>query len=570
MSFVIPSLDLLGGEVVRLLHGDFSEVTRYGDPQSVLDSLEVPDGSRLHVVDLEGSRSGRPVETSMVRRLAARNLRVQVGGGIRTIEDARIWIASGAERVVVGTVAAESPEILQEMVRELGAKRIIPSIDVRDGIVRVAGWQRDAAITPAALFERLEALGIEEALVTDISKDGAMRGPSFALYRSLRQLTSIRLIASGGVSTLSDVISLSRLPNLSGCVIGRALLDRTINLAEARARAATPNAIPERVIPCLDVRDGRVVKGVNFVDIRDAGDPVECAIRYEREGADELVILDISATDANRSTSLEIVRRVSESLFIPLTVGGGVRTVDDFRALLRAGADRVAINTAAIGDPDLIRRCSEEFGVQAVVLSCDAKRIAISPVSQPQSPAVALSEANVAPASLPAGASASSRRGSARTPAGKDAGVTKDTPSQPLSREVGEGSQDERQTPQKEPQFEAMIRGGKISSGLDAVVWCRRAEELGAGEILLTSVDRDGTQSGFDLDLLRAVTSALRIGVIASGGAGTVEHFRDAIETGGARAVLAASLFHDRRLTISALKGYLATEGIPVRAGKEP
>ena len=537
MSFVIPSLDLLRGEVVRLLHGDFDQVTRYGDPQTVLDSLQVPDGSRLHIVDLEGSRSGKPVEMAIVRRLAARNLRVQVGGGIRTIEDARSWLASGAERVVVGTVAAESPEVMEGMIRELGAKRIIPSIDVRDGIVRVAGWQRDATVTPAALFARLEALGIEEVLVTDISRDGAMLGPSFALYRSLRPLTSIRLIASGGVSTLSDVVSLSRMPNLSGCVIGRALLDRRIDLAEARARVSVPNAIPERVIPCLDVRDGRVVKGVNFVDIRDAGDPVECAVRYEAEGADELIILDISATDANRSTSLDIVRRVSESLFIPLTVGGGVRTVDDFRALLRAGADRVAINTAAIRDPDLIRRCAEEFGVQAVVLSCDAKR-----VSSPSSSASSSSSS----------ASASSSH-----------------PAVILSREDGEGSQDAKTPIETEKtKFEAMIRGGKASSGLDAVAWCRQAEELGAGEILLTSVDRDGTQSGFDLELLRAVTSTLRIGVIASGGAGALNHFRDAIEAGGARAVLAASLFHDRILSIGAVKTSLAADGIPIRAGE--
>ena len=321
------------------------------------------------------------------------------------------------------------------------------------------------------MLARVEELGIGEALITDISKDGAMRGPSFALYRSLR--TKLRIIASGGVSTISDVVSLGRIANVSGCVIGRALLDRRIDLAEARARVATPNAIPERVIPCLDVRDGRVVKGVNFVDIRDAGDPVECAMRYEAEGADELVILDISATDANRTTALDTVRRVSESLFIPLTVGGGVRTIEDFRALLRAGADRVAINTAALRNPQLIADCAREFGVQAVVLSCDAKR-------------------------------------------------------------TGD-------------HFEAMVRSGKESSGVDAVEWCRRAEELGTGEILLTSVDRDGTNSGYDIELLRAVTSVVKIGVIASGGAGNVEHFRDAIEAGGARAVLAASLFHDRR-----------------------
>ena len=487
---VIPSLDLLDGQVVRLLHGDFASVTAYGDPETVLDSLNVPPGSRLHIVDLEASRIGRPVETAIVRRLASHGVRIQAGGGIRSLADARTWIDAGAEKVVIGTVAADAPEILQSIVNELGADRVIAAIDVRDVIVRVAGWERDATASLAEVLARVEGVGIGEVLITDISKDGAMRGPSFALYRSLN--TKMRIIASGGVSTISDVVSLSRIDSIGACVIGRALLDGRIRLAEARARVATPNAIPERIIPCLDVRDGRVVKGVNFVDIRDAGDPVECAIRYETEGGDELVILDISATDANRSTALDVVRRVSESLFIPLTVGGGVRTIEDFRALLRAGADRVAINTAGIRDPQLIADCAREFGVQAVVLSCDAKR-------------------------------------------------------------AGD-------------HFEAMVRGGKESSGVDAVEWCRRAEELGAGEILLTSVDRDGTNSGYDIELLRAVTSIVKIGVIASGGAGNVDHFRDAIEAGGARAVLAASLFHDRRLSIGDVKQFLASEGIPVRS----
>ncbi|HKS22154.1 MAG TPA: imidazole glycerol phosphate synthase subunit HisF [Thermoanaerobaculia bacterium] len=249
--------------------------------------------------------------------------------------------------------------------------------------------------------------------------------------------------------------------------------------------------MPERIVPCLDVRDGRVVKGVSFTNLRDAGDPVECAMRYEAEGADELVILDISATDAGKRTALDTVRRVAEALFIPLTVGGGVRSIEDFRALLRAGADRVAINTAAMRDPSLLARCAAEFGVQAVVLSCDARRV--------------------------------------------------------------NGG------------FEAIVRSGKEASGVDAVEWCKRAEELGAGEILLTSVDRDGTNLGYDVELLRAVSSVLRIGVIASGGAGRLKDFREAIEAGGARAVLAASLFHDRRLSIGEVKDYLEGEGIPVR-----
>jgi cyclase len=484
---MIPSLDVLQGRVVRLTRGDFASARDYGEPEAVLDALVVPPGLRLHIVDLEGSRSGRAIETELVRRLARRELRVQVGGGVRSVDDARRWFDCGVDRVVVGTVAATAPHLLAALVQAFGANRILPAVDVRDGVVRTDGWERASGTTLADVFARIEALGIPEALVTDISRDGVLRGPSFALYRQLRQRTTVRIIASGGVSTMSDVISLARLDNVGGCVIGRALLERRIDLGEARTRLATPNEIPERVIPCLDVRDGRVVKGVSFANIRDAGDPVACARRYETEGADELVMLDISATDRDVGTATATVRSVADSIFIPLTVGGGVRTIGDFRALLRAGADRVAINTAALRRPELIRECAEEFGAQAVVLSCDAK----------------------------------------------------------------EGL--------------ATMRSGQEKTTIDAVEWCLHAEELGAGEILLTSVDRDGTNRGFDLDLLRAASSRLKIGVIASGGAGCLDDFRDAIESGGARAVLAASLFHDGVLTITDVKRHLDAEGIPVR-----
>jgi len=272
---VIPSLDLLDGKVVRLLQGDFARVTTYGDPEMVLASLDVPPGSRLHIVDLEASRSGRPVETGIVRRLATQGLHIQAGGGIRSLEDARTWIEAGAEKVVIGTVAADAPDVLRSIVDELGAACVIAAIDVRDGIVRVAGWEREATASLGEVLTRVEELGIREVLITDISRDGALRGPSFALYRSLD--TKMRIIASGGVTTSSDVVSLGRIPTVGGCVIGRALLEGRIRLAEARARVGAPNLIPERVIPCLDVRDGRVVKGVNFIDIRDAGDPVRHA-----------------------------------------------------------------------------------------------------------------------------------------------------------------------------------------------------------------------------------------------------------------------------------------------------
>jgi imidazole glycerol-phosphate synthase subunit HisF len=255
-----------------------------------------------------------------------------------------------------------------------------------------------------------------------------------------------------------------------------------------------------RVIPCLDVDAGRVVKGIRFVEIRDAGDPVELASRYDAEGADELVFLDITASSDDRDTMLHVVERVAEQVFIPFTVGGGVRSVDDVRRMLRAGADKVSFNTAAVGDPEVVRRASEEFGAQCIVVAIDARR----------------------------------RRGSGR-----------------------EGGSD--------PRYDVVTHGGRTPTGLDAVEWAQEVVALGAGEILLTSMDRDGTKAGYDLDLLRAVGSAVPVPVIASGGVGTLEHMYQAVRDGGADAVLAASIFHFGTFRVREAKHYLADRGITIR-----
>jgi cyclase len=247
----------------------------------------------------------------------------------------------------------------------------------------------------------------------------------------------------------------------------------------------------------LDVDAGRVVKGVNFAGLRDAGDPVELAARYDTEGADELTFLDISASSSGRETTYDVVRRTAEQVFIPLTVGGGVRTVDDVDALLRAGADKVGVNTAAIARPELLREIAERFGRQVLVLSADARRVPL---------------------------------GEAPTPSG----------------------------------FEVTTHGGRRSTGIDAVEWAARAADLGAGEILLNSMDADGTRGGFDLPLIRLVRAAVHVPVIASGGAGAIEHFLPAV-TAGADAVLAASVFHFGDLTIGAVKQALRTGGVTVR-----
>jgi cyclase len=259
--------------------------------------------------------------------------------------------------------------------------------------------------------------------------------------------------------------------------------------------------LARRLIPCLDVAEGRVVKGVRFQELRDAGDPVEQAARYDAEGADELVLLDITASHERRGTLLELVARVAERLFIPFTVGGGIRSVDEATAVLRAGADKVAVNTALVRDPELATRLADRFGRQCVVAAIDARSRATGNVQR----------------------SSGEREG-----------------------------------------WEVMVRGGREPTGLDAVEWAARAERLGAGEILLTSMDTDGTQDGYDLPLTVAAARATRIPVIASGGAGRLEHLADALDA-GAHGVLAATLFHYRGTTIPEARAYLASRGYPVR-----
>lgn len=256
-----------------------------------------------------------------------------------------------------------------------------------------------------------------------------------------------------------------------------------------------------RVVPCLDVTGGRVVKGTNFVELRDAGDPVELAARYDAEGADELVFLDITASSDDRETTVDMVYRVAEQVFIPFTVGGGIRTLEDARRMLRAGADKVSVNTAAVNRPDVINEIAAEFGAQCVVCAIDAKR------RDPDRPAAG---------------------------------------------------------------FEVYVHGGRTPTGIDAVEWATEAVRRGAGEILLTSMDRDGTRTGFDVELTAAISAAVDVPVIASGGVGTLQHLVDGVVEGGADAVLAASIFHFREHTVAEAKELMAASGVTVRPAPHP
>jgi len=275
--------------------------------------------------------------------------------------------------------------------------------------------------------------------------------------------------------------------------------------------------LTKRIIPCLDVKDGRVVKGVNFVNLRDAGDPVEVAAAYEKEGADELTFLDITASHEKRDIILDVVARTAEKVFMPLTVGGGVRTLEDIRNLLKAGADKVAINSAAVKDPEFVQKAAQRFGSQCIVVAIDAKQTK-SAADDPSIPSWA-----------------------------------EEHPDLLLDKNSSSTS------------WEVYIHGGRTATAINAVKWARQMQDYGAGEILLTSMDRDGTKSGYDLKLNRSVSESVTIPVIASGGAGTLEHLYEGITDGKADAVLAASIFHFKEFTIDETKRYLKEKGVCVR-----
>ncbi len=272
--------------------------------------------------------------------------------------------------------------------------------------------------------------------------------------------------------------------------------------------------LTKRIIPCLDVDAGRVVKGISFVNLRDAGDPAELASYYDQEGADELVFLDITASSDSRDTMVDVVGRVSEQVFIPLTVGGGIRSVDDMRRMLIAGADKVSVNTAAVNNPDLVKEGSAQFGNQCIVVAIDAKRV-------------------------------------------YNPGETRDTRQDGLSLDP-------------ESRWEVYTHGGRETTGIDAVKWALRAVELGAGEFLLTSMDADGHLAGYDLELTKAISEAVPVPVIASGGAGNLDHLHQAFTQGKADAVLAASIFHFGTYSIAQAKEYLAAQGVPMRPQQYP
>ena len=444
---VFPAIDLKGGQVVRLAEGDMARATVYGDDPAAQAMLFADAGSQyLHVVDLDGAFAGEAVNRAAVEGiLKVFPGHVQLGGGIRNPIAVDGWFDLGVSRVVIGTAALKDPQFVKDMAKAYPGG-IVVAVDARDGMVATEGW---AEVSDVSIVDMGE--GHRRYSDAEDPRGGRDRG------RDHRPRTVRGAARSGG-----------------GYCDGGSMTVRV------------------RVIPCLDVRDGRVVKGVNFVDLRDAGDPVEQARAYDKAGADELCFLDISATHEGRGTLLDVVARTAEVCFMPLTVGGGVRTPEDARALLLAGADKVAVNSAAVARPELVRDIAERFGAQCVVGSVDARRVA----------------------------------------------------------------------PGK---WEIFTHGGRRPTGIDALAHAETLAKLGAGELLVTSMDGDGTQAGYDLALTRAIADAVPVPVIASGGVGTLDHLVAGVREGHASAVLAASIFHFGTHSVAEAHAALRAAGIPAR-----
>lgn len=500
-TLVIPAIDLIDGECVRLRRGNYHEQTTYGNDPVAIARAFVGNGAKyLHVVDLDGAKSGKPQNIETVVQIAkVAGVPIQVGGGIRTIEQARMYLASGIDRVVVSTSALNDTKMIRAIVAEYGPGRIAVSVDVKNGIVATKGWQDVSSIPPEVFLDRLAELGITTVIYTDIEKDGTLEGPNFAAIKQMLS-RSFRFIVAGGIRTLEDIKKLNDM-GVYGVIIGKALYEKNVDLKDvgstisspivAGSRVAPARSVTKRVIACMDIADGRVVKGINFKNVRDAGDPVELGKRYSDQGVDELVFLDINATVENRRTLYELVSRIANKINIPFTVGGGVKTIADIKNLLNAGADKVSIGSAAVTNPDFVRQAAQEFGSQCIVISVDPKK-------------------------------------------------------------KGDSS-------------EIYIKGGREATGVDAIQFCKDMETKGAGELLVNSLDRDGTKKGYDLELLRTLADAVSIPVIASSGAGTKEHFLEALGEGYADAVLAASVFHSDEIKIPELKEYFTKNGIAIR-----
>ena len=505
---VIPAIDLKDGQCVRLRQGRMEDSTVFSDDPVEMAVHWLERGAkRLHIVDLNGAFEGTPVNAEIVTAIAKTcpQLPIQIGGGIRNLESVRFYIEAGVSFVIIGTAAVKDPDFVKQAC-EAFPEKIIVGLDAFNGKVATEGWSDVSEVSVVEVDNKYADVGVSALVYTDIARDGMMQGCNIEATVKLAEQSPVPIIASGGIAKLADIVDLRASAKtktgagIIGAITGRAIYEGKLDLTEAQAycnaEEAQKMALAKRIIPCLDCDKGRVVKGVKFVDIRDAGDPVEVAKRYCEEGADEITFLDITASHEDRATTVDTVRAIAGQVFIPLTVGGGIRKLEDIRTMLNAGADKVAINTAAVSNPEFVREAAARFGSQCTVVAVDAKQVS-----------------------------------------SKDDSL----------------------------KWEIFTHGGRNSTGLDAIDWVKRMVDCGAGEILLTSMDRDGTKIGFDLALNKTVSQAVQVPIIASGGVGNLEHLAEGVLVGEADAVLAASIFHFGEYSIAEAKKYMASKGIEIR-----
>ena len=487
---IFPAIDLQDGRSVRLYKGDFAKETIINpDPVDQASQYEAAGVGALHLVDLDGAKAGKPVNVDIVKRVRAAFTGVlEIGGGIRDKDAVDLYLEMGVNRVILGSVALKNPELTKQVIAEYGPECIVIGVDGKNGKVAAEGWLDQSDVPMTDLIGAMVAAGAKYFIVTDVDRDGTMQGANEALLGSLQdQFPTARIVASGGVRHLEDIKNLEK-RGVVDSIVGKSLYEGTITLEEIAAFNKE-----KRIIPCLDVDNGRVKKGVNFVNLVDVGSPVDIAATYEEQGADELVFLDITATVDRRTTMRDVVTDISKHVFMPLTVGGGIKTVDDMSALLKAGADKVSLNSAALARPELISEGAQKFGNQCMVVAIDVK-------TDPET----------------------------------------DT-------------------------WYVYTHGGRKRSDWEALAWAKEAVSRGAGELLVTSMDKDGTKSGFDIKLYKALEEVVDVPIIASGGAGTVQHFIDVFTETGVTGALAASIFHFGEISIPDLKLQLKAAGIAVR-----
>lgn len=493
-----PAIDLIAGKCVRLTQGKYDQKTEYSEsPLQVARNFEQEGASGIHIIDLEGAKAGKPCNADVIIAVAQKSaLPVQTGGGIRNYEDAAFFLENGVNRIILSTAAVENPGLIRQLLHDFGAERILISVDIKNRMVAIKGWEQLGKPLDECMAE-LKEIGITNIIFTDIAQDGMLKGPNFTSIATLQNsYPEMNLLIAGGVSSAQDIAKLREM-NVAGAIIGKALYEGKISLREVTEN--TPKNIPEtntpslakRVVACMDVKDGRVVKGINYTDFQEAGDPVALGKRYSEMGVDELVFLDITATTEKRKTVVELVKKISAQITIPFTVGGGMQSIKDIRSALAHGADKVSIESAAVTNPKLIAEAANIFGSQCIVVSLSVRK--------------------------------------------------------------------------KGDVWKVYTHGGNQETEREALEFAQEMEQLGAGELLVNSLDRDGTKSGYDLELLRSISESVSIPVIASSGAGSKKDFLAAFTTGKCDAALAASLFHFGEIDIAELRTYLRENNILLR-----